>query len=99
MSSYFICHKMRLLVMSFPFTRMGNSKSFTCTFRRGPWKCRARPDWHLLGTQDFVHYKEYGSTGIQGGTGAILKVDGVYHMFSCIFPENRQIIVMPQVAI
>ena len=75
-----------------PFYVNGEFKIFYLNLGRPPWDPGALPDWHLLGTQDFVHYKEYGSSGIQGGTGAILDVDGIYHMFSCIFLENRQII-------
>lgn len=47
--------------------------------------------WHLLGTKDFVQYEERGACGIEGGTGHILKVDGVYHMFYCVFPEGKQL--------
>jgi len=75
-----------------PFYADGEFKIFYLNLGRNPWNPGALPDWHLLGTQDFIHYKEYGSSGIQGGTGAILEVDGIYHLFSCIFPDNRQII-------
>ena len=75
-----------------PFYAEGEFKIFYLNLGRSPWNSGALPDWYLLGTQDFIHYKDYGPCGIQGGTGGILKVDDVYHMFSCIFPENRQII-------
>lgn len=75
-----------------PYYADGEFKIFYLNLGRNPWNPGALPDWYLLGTQDFVHYKDYGSMGIQGGTGAVLEVDGIYHMFSCIFPENRQII-------
>lgn len=48
--------------------------------------------WHLLGTTDFVRYDEHGACGIEGGTGHVLKVDGTYHMFYCVFPEGRQLV-------
>jgi len=75
-----------------PFYAHGEFKIFYLNLGRNPWNPGALPEWYLLGTQDFVHYKEYGWSGIRGGTGAILEVDGLYHMFSCVFPENRQII-------
>ena len=75
-----------------PFYASGEFKIFYLNLGRNPWNPAALPAWHLLGTQDFVNYKDYGSTGVQGGTGAILEADGSYHMFSCVFPENRQII-------
>jgi beta-fructofuranosidase len=75
-----------------PFYAEGEFKIFYLNLGRSPENPGALPDWYLLGTQDFVHYKDYGPSGIQGGTGTILKVDDVYHMFSCIFPDNRQII-------
>jgi beta-fructofuranosidase len=75
-----------------PYHADGEFKIFYLNLGRNPWNPGALPDWYLLGTEDFVHYKEYGSIGIQGGTGAILEVDGIYHLFSCIFPENRQVI-------
>jgi len=48
--------------------------------------------WHLLGTKDFVRYDERGACGIQGGTGHVLKIDGIYHMFYCVFPEGKQLV-------
>ncbi|GIP21109.1 hypothetical protein J22TS3_13840 [Paenibacillus sp. J22TS3] len=32
--------------------------------------------WYLLGTDDFVGYREYGPTDIEGGTGHVLEIDG-----------------------
>ena len=48
--------------------------------------------WHLIGTDDFREYREYGACKIEGGTGHILKVGGTYHMFYCIFPEGKQLV-------
>jgi len=44
--------------------------------------------WHLLGTDDFLDFDEYGACEIEGGTGSILEVDGTYHMFYCKFPSE-----------
>ena len=46
--------------------------------------------WYLIGTKDFVNYREDGASKIEGGTGHILKVDNVYHMFYCVFPDGKQ---------
>lgn len=46
--------------------------------------------WFLLGTRDFIHYKEYGEVLPRGAvseqdlyiyTGCVLKKDGLYHIF------------------
>ncbi len=58
------------------------------------WRMANAPEttWYLLGTRDFTHYHEYGSCKVPGGTGGVIKAGGLYHMFSCIFPDNGQII-------
>ena len=43
--------------------------------------------WHRLSTVDHRHYEEL-PAGIRGGTGCILPVDGVYHMFYCTFDQD-----------
>ncbi len=48
--------------------------------------------WHLIGTDDFCHYREYGACQIHGGTGHVMKVDDTYHLFYCIFPEGKQLV-------
>ena len=40
--------------------------------------------WHRIITEDNMNYEEK-PTGIRGGTGSVLKVDGIYHMFYCTF--------------
>ncbi|MBO0994917.1 glycoside hydrolase family 32 protein [Bacillus sp. SD088] len=45
--------------------------------------------WHRLTTSDLLNFKEKPS-GIHGGTGSIVNVDGVYHMFYCTFEDNPQ---------
>ena len=40
--------------------------------------------WHMLTTSDHVHVTER-PTGIEGGTGSVLEIDGLYHMFYCKF--------------
>lgn len=44
--------------------------------------------WNHVSTRDQLHfYNEY-STTIQGGTGSVIKVDGIYHLFYCQFPVD-----------
>lgn len=50
------------------------------------------PGWYSLRTRDFVQYTEHGPCYIEGGTGCVLRVDGLYHLFYCIFPPGRQLI-------
>ncbi len=40
--------------------------------------------WHRIVTEDNRHFEET-PTNIEGGTGSILYVDGIYHMFYCSF--------------
>ena len=49
--------------------------------------------WSNVSTQDQLHFYDQYRTEIHGGTGSVLKVDGVYHMFYCKFtftPYMRQ---------
>ena len=49
--------------------------------------------WTCVSTKDHLHFHDEYKTGIYGGTGSVLKVDGVYHMFYCKFtfhPYMRQ---------
>lgn len=45
--------------------------------------------WHRLETGDLIHFRET-PVGIRGGTGCVLKVDGIYHMFYCKFEHSPQ---------
>ena len=46
--------------------------------------------WHLLTTKDMVHYGPETAIGILGGTGSVIKADGIYHLYYCIFEQNPQ---------
>ncbi|WP_139905567.1 hypothetical protein [Clostridium thermarum] len=48
--------------------------------------------WFLITTRDFINFEEYGSCKIKGGTGSIIKAEGICHMFYCIFPDNKQLV-------
>lgn len=45
--------------------------------------------WHRITTEDNRNYKEI-PTNIIGGTGSVLKVGDLYHMFYCTFDEHPQ---------
>jgi beta-fructofuranosidase len=77
-----------------PFYTDGEFKLFYIHLWRDPGTPVGALDWHLVGTRDFIHYQEYGSCNIPGGTGAVSEVDGMYHLFYCIFQEGglRQIV-------
>ena len=46
--------------------------------------------WHMLTTEDNLHILSEMPTGIRGGTGSVIKVDGVYHLFYCVFRRDPQ---------
>jgi beta-fructofuranosidase len=75
-----------------PFYANGEFKLFYLHNWRVPNALEREHGWYLLGTQDFVQYQEYGPCKIPGGTGSVIEVDGLYHLFYCIFPEGRQIV-------
>lgn len=55
------------------------------------WRDYRGPDrvdgWHMLTTHDHLHFDEF-PTKIRGGTGSVLKIDGLYHMFYCKFDHH-----------
>ena len=46
--------------------------------------------WHLLTTKDLIHYESETAIGILGGTGCIIKVEGLYHLYYCVFEDQPQ---------
>jgi len=42
--------------------------------------------WTCVSTKDQLHFYNNFRTDIHGGTGSIVKVDNIYHMFYCKFP-------------
>ena len=49
--------------------------------------------WSNVSTKDHLHFYDQYRTDIHGGTGSVIKVDGIYHMFYCKFtfePYMRQ---------
>ena len=68
-----------------PFYDDGKFKPFFLKNTRG--NAGHEDGWHMLTTQDHLHFQEH-PTHIKGGTGSVIKVDGVYHMFYCTFKDN-----------
>lgn len=75
-----------------PYYEDGEFKLFYLHGWRDNYREGLDHGWYLVGTKDFVNYREEGACKIEGGTGHILKVDGIYHMFYCIFPEGKQLV-------
>lgn len=46
--------------------------------------------WHMLETRDNLHILSETPTGIRGGTGSVIRVDGRVHMFYCVFQRDPQ---------
>lgn len=70
-----------------PFYDQGMYKPFYLRNFRFNRSAQNRDGWVMLQTADHVHFKEH-DTGIGGGTGSVIKVDGVYHMFYCTFRQQ-----------
>lgn len=75
-----------------PFYDNGEFKLFYLHIWRVPAAQQGVHGWYLLGTRDFVDYRQDGPCHIPGGTGSVLKVGDRYHLFYCIFPEGHQVI-------
>lgn len=75
-----------------PYFADGEFKLFYLHGWRENYREGLAQGWHLIGTRDFVDYREDGACGIEGGTGHVLRVGGTYHMFYCIFPPGKQLV-------
>lgn len=75
-----------------PYYEDGEFKLFYLHGWRDNYRDGLDHGWYLVGTKDFVNYREEGACKIEGGTGHVLKVDGIYHMFYCIFPPGKQLV-------
>ncbi len=60
------------------------------------WKDRNAPDfvpgWHRMESEDLIHMSKETPIHVQGGTGDLIRKDGVWHLFACIFPEGKQFV-------
>ena len=75
-----------------PYYENGKFKLFYLKDWRNYQGDDVKHGWHLLETTDFVHYEKDLPIGIVGGTGHVIKVDGVYHLYYCVFPKGKQLI-------
>jgi len=72
-----------------PFYENGEFKPFYLKNWNPYWGEDRTDGWHMLTTTDHLHYTEQ-PTGIHGGTGCVIKHDGLYHMFYCKFTHNPE---------
>ena len=48
--------------------------------------------WHRMESRDLQHMGEEVPIHVQGGTGDLISWRGQWHLFSCIFPEGKQLV-------
>lgn len=81
-----------------PHARVGDVIPFYdngvfCPFYLKNWNSYDAEDrqhgWHMLKTSDHIHFSEK-ATGIRGGTGCVLHLGDVYHLFYCVFEQKPQ---------
>ena len=85
MSLYFRPEKAVLGDM-IPYYDNGVFKPFYLRNYRANRDEQHQDSWVMLSTTDHIHYTEH-DTKIVGGTGSVIKVDGLYHMFYCTFQK------------
>lgn len=82
--SLYYCPEKGVLGDVIPFYDNGVFKPFYLRNYRGNRDANHQDSWVMLSTTDHVHFTEH-DTKIVGGTGSVIKVDGIYHMFFCTF--------------
>ena len=70
-----------------PFYDDGLFKPFYLKGYRDYYGTDASGGWNMLTTRDHLRFEEH-ATGIRGGTGSVVKVDGLYHLFYCTFEKE-----------
>lgn len=83
----FYCPENAVVGDVIPFYDNGRFKPFYLKGNRGYFGADATSGWTMLETEDHLHFTET-PTEIRGGTGSVLLVDGVYHLFYCTFQKN-----------
>lgn len=76
-----------------PYYEDGEFKLFYLKNWRDNYQEGYKRGWHLITTSDFIDFKEEGACNIVGGTGSIIKIDDLYHMFYCKFPSAEEQLV------
>lgn len=60
------------------------------------WKDKNHPDfvpgWHRMESRDLVRMSGETPIHVLGGTGDLIFHQGQWHLFSCIFPEGKQLV-------
>lgn len=60
------------------------------------WKDRSdpafTPGWHRMESRDLLHMSGETPIHVLGGTGDLVRHQGRWHLFACIFPEGKQLI-------
>ena len=59
---------------------------------KDPHEPKAVFGWHRMESRDLLHFGEETPVYVRGGTGDLICRDGRWHLFSCIFPEGRQLV-------
>lgn len=70
-----------------PYYENGVFKPFYLRGAPGYFGSDKSTGWTMLETTDHLHFTER-PTGIHGGTGSVLLVDGIHHLFYCTFKQN-----------
>ena len=70
-----------------PFYDEGKWRPFYLKGNRAYFGDDRTSGWTMLTTEDHLQFTEQ-PTGIRGGTGSVLKVEGTYHLFYCTFQQN-----------
>ena len=69
------------------FDTDGRYKPFYLKLMRDPTGVEPEFSWYMLTTDDHLHFTEH-KCNIVGGTGSVIKVGDVYHMFYCKFEKQ-----------
>lgn len=73
-----------------PFYDEGSFKPFYLKNWFPDYKGKDRVDgWHMLTTKEHLTFEEI-PTLVRGGTGSVIKVGTIYHMFYCTFEHNPE---------
>lgn len=73
-----------------PFYEDGMFRLFYLKNWNAYWGADRIEGWHMLTTRDNLHILSESPTGILGGTGSVVRADGLYHLFFCTFRRDPQ---------
>ncbi|MCR4588109.1 MAG: GH32 C-terminal domain-containing protein [Lachnospiraceae bacterium] len=58
----------------------------------GPAPEGAKHGWHHISASSVDRLGPSKPIGVMGGTGDLIRVNGTWHLFACIFPEGKQLV-------